>query len=488
MFVEKLRDYFDDMTVYKNLRKSNVFLTLSLPAFMRDWLLRKFEDDQGEFDLDKLVRFKNKYIPQKDDWNAIKNDLVIEGKTVKFLAQISINIDIQTGKVSFALPEFGLGFNDTIIEPHVWDTCKCDLIKGETTWGMLELVYHDSDYLSYLSESSGGCGQIALQSFKNFCPYEINLDYYKEARKAFTIDEWIQVILGGVDYCADGFQNEQEKITLLTRLLPFAEKRLNLIELAPKGTGKSTVFGRISRYGWLVNGGTLTRAKMFYDVSRRKEGLVANHDFVVLDEVQTIAFGNENEMRAALKGYLEQGIYTVGDHSGIADAGVVLCGNCRAETMAGGGYTNMFSELPTVFHESALIERFHGFIKGWEIPRMHDDLKINGWALNSEYFSSIMHQLRDDMVYQNIVDEYIIVPSCADTRDTNAVKRIATAYLKLLFPHVRDVDDIEPKDFFNYCFNRARYMRSIIKYQLGLLDIEYKGKGLPEYKVKGYGE
>ena len=110
-------------------------------------------------------------------------------------------------------------------------------------------------------------------------------------------------------------------------------------------------------------------------------------------------------MRAALKGYLEQGNFTVGDYKGVAHAGMVLCGNIRKEIMDADGYSNMFVELPTVFHESALIERFHGFIKGWNIPRMNDDLKVNGWALNSEYFCSIMHELRGDMTYRSIVDE-----------------------------------------------------------------------------------
>lgn len=145
----------------------------------------------------------------------------------------------------------------------------------------------------------------------------------------------------------------------------------------------------------------------------------------------------------------------------------------------------MFTELPLVFHESALIERFHGFIKGWNIPRMKDDLKVNGWALNSEYFCSIMHELRSDMTYRSIVDEYIVVPEGADTRDTEAVKRIATAYLKLLFPNVQRMEDITPREFKRYCFDRARRMRDTIKYQLGLLDVEYAGKDLPPFKIYG---
>ena len=358
---------------------------------------------------------------------------------------------------------------------------------------MVELGYRSPDDFDFTFEyerktskaKNSKDGKIKLVSFKNFCPYDIDLEDYKDARNEFTTDEWIDVILGAVDYNAAGYATEEEKLTMITRLLPFVEKRLNLIELAPKGTGKSYLFGNVSRYGWLSSGGVMSRAKMFYDQTKRREGLIAGSDFVTLDEVQTISFTDTDEMRAALKGYLEQGNFTVGDYKGTADAGMVLCGNIRKEIMDADGYENMFTELPVVFHESALIERFHGFIKGWNIPRMKDDLKVNGWALNSEYFCSIMHELRSDMTYRSIVDEYIIVPEGADTRDTEAVKRIATAYLKLLFPNVRHADDITPREFKRYCFDRARRMRDTIKYQLGLLDVEYAGKDLPQFKIYG---
>lgn len=227
----------------------------------------------------------------------------------------------------------------------------------------------------------------------------------------------------------------------------------------------------------------MTRAKMFYDISKRTEGLVSGNDFITLDEVQTISFSNDDEMRAALKGYLETGVYTVGNYEGVADAGVILCGNISKETMDNDGTTNMFRELPAVFHESALIERFHGFIKGWHIPRMNDDLKISGWALNSEYFCSILHELRSDTTYRAVVDKLVNVPEAADTRDTEAVKRIATAYLKLLFPNVRKAEDISARDFNRYCLRRACTMRSTIKMQLGILDSEYRGKDIPQFTV-----
>ena len=112
-----------------------------------------------------------------------------------------------------------------------------------------------------------------------------------------------------------------------------------------------------------------------------------------------------------------------------SDAGVVFLGNIAQDNMD--EYQNMFSELPTLFQESALVDRIHGFIKGWDIPRMNDDLKISGWALNSEYFCTILHELRNDVSYRAIVDQIVDVPDKADTRDTEAVKRITTAYLKI---------------------------------------------------------
>lgn len=483
METEKLRMYFDEMVVYKDLKNTNFFNSLSLPAFMRDWLLRQFEDEDGNFDMEDLISFVQTYIPSKDKWTSIKSRIVKDNERVRILAKISIDINIKTGEVSFSLPDFGLSSKSTIIEDYVWEMHKKQLVSGQEIWGMLELGYRLPDD-STIPKTPG---KIKLMNFKSFCPYTIELEFYKDARSNFSPSEWIDVLLGAVDYNADGYRTEEEKLTMLTRLLPFVEKRLNLIELAPKGTGKSYLFGRVSRFGWLSSGGVMSRAKMFYDISKRTEGLIAYKDFVTLDEVQTINFTDVDEMRAALKGYLESGVYTVGNHENTADAGMILCGNISKELMDRDGTANMFDELPKVFHESALIERFHGFIKGWNIPRMNDDLKICGWALNSEYFCSILHELREDTTYRAIVDQLVVVPDAADTRDTEAVKRIATAYLKLLFPNVRSIYDISARDFNRYCLRRACNMRATIKMQLGILDAEYRGKSIPAFTVREVG-
>ena len=475
----RLKKFFPDMVVYKDLKNSNFFSALSLPSFMRDWLLRRFEDDDGNFDTDELSNFVRRFIPKKDEWNAIKSRIVMDNDHVKLLAKISIEIDVASGEASFSLPDFGLTSKETMIDENIWQLYKDELVGGREVWGLLQLGYRPPD----VDARPKMPGKIRLLKFQNFCPYKIDVDVYKDARNNFSFEDWLKILLGAIDYNAAGYEREEEKLTMLTRLLPFVEKRLNLIELAPKGTGKSYVFGRISRFGWLSSGGVMTRAKMFFDMQKRQDGIVAYNDFVTLDEVQTISFKDVDEMRAALKGFLESGVYTVGDHSNSADAGVILSGNISKATMDLDGDANMFDELPTVFHESALIERFHGFIKGWNIPRMNDDMKVCDWALNSEYFCSILHELREDISYRAIVDNLIRVPDRADTRDTAAIKRIATAYLKLLFPNVRRIEDVDKELFNRYCLERACRMRSTIRKQLALLDIEYAGKDIPQFEV-----
>lgn len=227
--IEKLRNCFDEMVVYKDLKKSNFFSALSLPSFMRDWLLKRFENGDGRFDSEELAQFVRVYLPRKDDWTAIKNRIVIESERVKFLAKVSVDIDIKTGEVSFLLPDFGLASKDTIIEDMIWRDCKQDLVGGRETWGIVELGYRPPEDGSIGfgggKGKGGDRGKIKLTAFKTFCPYTIDVEYYKEARKEFTTSEWLDVLLGAVDYNPGGYLGDEEKkLTMLTRLLPFLEK------------------------------------------------------------------------------------------------------------------------------------------------------------------------------------------------------------------------------------------------------------------------
>ena len=476
----KLRAAFPDTTVFKDTNIVAIFRAASIPSFLRDWILkRKAESDGRIHDAEDLRKYIYDIIPRRENLLELKDAARSNGRTKKFLAKIEIQFNVRSDEYTFAIPELGFGHADTLIEDYLWDRIKDDVVKTAGGWGLVQLGYRSPD-----DENPRGC--FTLLEYKNFCPYTIDLDAYREARGQFTAEEWIDVILGAIDYNPEGYEDWVQKHTVLTRLLPFIEPRLNLVELAPKGTGKSYLFGQVGKYGWLVSGGTLTRAKMFGDLNGKSPGLIASNDFVALDEIQSINFHDPSEMQGGLKAYMESGEITVGKNRIVGGAGVILLGNIPQTEMD--ETKDMFQRLPEVFHESALLDRFHGFIRGRDIPRMSENLKVNGWALNTEYFSEIMHLLRqpaETLIYRHVVERLVDYPSGADTRDTEAILRLCTAYLKLLFPHVTQPDRIDFGEFKRYCLRPAVQMRTVIRQQLQKMDPdEYGGKNVAAYTLR----
>lgn len=475
--IDKVKTVFSDMVVYKNPRNSALFQSLNIPSFLRDWLVMRFAGDEGRIDAEEVQSYVSRYIPRREDWESLKSEMINEGQRVRFLAKVQVTIDVQSGKGLFQLPDFGFPRSkyEALVDQKLLRAKKDELLGSYETWGVVELEWVPEG----LNKKKGS---VVMVDFSSFRPYRVDLDFYRDARKEFSLEEWINVLLMAVDYHPAGFLDEKQKLTFLGRLLPFVAQRVNLIELAPKGTGKSYVFSQISKYGWLVSGGSISRARLLYDMNRRELGLVSRYDYVALDEIQTISFPNEEEIVGALKNYLESGEFRVGDQQGTGEAGLVLLGNISVESM--GVNTPMFKELPLVFQESALIDRFHGFIEGWNIPRMRENLRAEGWALNTEYFSEVVHSIRDDIRYANVVDELILISGNGDTRDTKAIKRLATSWLKLLFPHVVKPEDMNTEEFERYCLNIARQMRGVIRKQLHLMDSEYSDT-LPEMTIAG---
>ena len=476
---EKLRNYFDGLVVYKDLRRNAFFSTLGAPSFIRDTLLDSFQDEDGEFDLEEAREFVAAHLPGKEQWLGIKNRVVYEYERVKILTKIVIDIDIASSAITFSLPNYDLTNKDTIVETDVWEDVKDQLTNGVETWGTVELGYRPPDP----NAKPKLPGKIKLMSFKSFQPLDVDLEFYKDASRNFTIDEWLDVLLGAIDYNPSGYRSTTQKRTMLARLLPFVEKNLNLLELAPKGTGKSYVFGRLSKFGCLIDGGKVTRAQMFYNVSRRQPGYIQGKDYVALDEIKLARFNDDIEMRSILQTYMENGQCSVNGNNVTSSAGVVMLGNISSERMS--EYSSMLDELPPLFKESALLDRIHGFIPGWDIPYMTDDLKANGWAMNTEYFCSIMHAMRSDPSYDDLVNSLIDAPRDAYLRHTRAVRKLAGGFLKLFFPYARETSDVDKELFTEFCLNPAIAMRTVILRQAQYLDRdEYMSKPMPQFILR----
>lgn len=493
---QKLKEIFPETTVYKDQTIMAIFKAEKLEAFLRDWILKRKENEDGQIpSIDELSKYIQKIIPHRNEKQQLEDEARTEGITRPFLAKINIAFNAKADYYCFELPDLGFTYTDTRIEDYVWSRIKKELIAEAGGWGLIKLGYNPPE--------DGKSGKFTLLEYNNFCPYEVSLEAYKEARsKIEDTEEWMDILLGAIDYNAEGFELkgnlEQDtwlaKHTMLTRLLPFVQSRINLFELAPQQTGKSYIFGKVSKYGWLAGGGSLSRAKLFLDMrpGAKTRGLVTFNDYVAIDEIKSIKFTNDKEMAGILKGYMEDGFVNVGGTKIEGDAGMIFLGNINVNRMMSG--QDMFEELPEVFRDSALIQRIHGFIPGYFIPPLSPDMRMNGWALNTEYFTEIMHLMRspsETMKYRGMVEELVLVESRAKNvsgREVEAVMRLCTAYMKLFFPHANIdlIKTIKFKEEFNrYCLEPAVAMQKTVLEQMQIINPEeFSNKSMATYRVR----
>ena len=472
---DKIKQVFGNAAVYKNPSNYEVFNGRNLPSFVKDYLISTHIAPDGSFRREAMSQFLDAHIPK--DNSAILARLR-RGETLTLLTRFVIITSLAQNKTSFQIPDMGIKASDTLIPDYLIEEFPDDLVDGEK-WGVMKIVY--------IAPTEHERGHVEMVGFKPFRPMQkLDIGYIRSCRAQFSLEEWIDVLISAMEYTPMAFSGLTQKLEFVTRLLPFIEPRLNLIELAPKGTGKSYVFGNLSKFVWLVSGGRVSRAKLVYDKSIKAPGIMRFYDMVAFDEIQTITFSDNSEMQSFLKNYLENGRATIDNYEFMSECGLMLLGNIMLSENNEPISYKYFDSLPEVFKESALLDRFHGMIEGWLLPRVNVDMALQDWTLNVEFFSEVLHQMRTESIYSQIVEDIVEVPIGADMRHTKAIKRVATAYLKLLFPHVTSAEQVDLNQFNMLCLQPAIRRRDIVRQQCSNIDPEPSfSKPIPEYRVKG---
>lgn len=477
---DKIKRVFPLESVYKQPELYDVFVGRNLPSYVKDWLIKCFTQND-DFDRESCLAFIEEKIPKKG--MELRKRLLNSRTPIQIFSRLLIHTDLLHGKMGFSIPDLGIGHNEGIVSLDMAQD-KIDRLHEGEVWGILTLTY----FPPFASHH----GYVELTDFRPFEPYRVNLDYYLQARQEFSSGEWIDLLIRSMevnpDYrTADGSAGFSmlRKLTLISRLLVHVEPNLNMIELAPKGTGKSHTFNNLSKYGWTLSGGIVSRAGVFYNLSTKTPGIIHNYDFLALDEVETIKFADDEDILGAFKNYLENGKIVVGHYKNVSDCGLMLLGNIALDRKMQPRHNDFFLHLPDFFHSSALVDRIHGFIPGWILFRFTEDLKLRGYALNTEYFSEVLHLLRTQPQYGQIVKDALFIPKNADTRDTRAIIKICTAYCKLIYPHAQNLEDIPREEFQQYILAPALRGRAIIRQQLAVLDSEYSPE-LPDIRLKEY--
>ena len=459
-FEQKAYDSFGEVVINKNLINSAGFSARAIPTYVGEWILYNFLED-GELteeSRDKVATFVNKYLPQKGFKEDIKNKL-LNMETVRLLDDYSVAVNLKNGTRTLKIPF--LDMNDAGISQEIVDDNKLLLTSG--VWGVADLMYAPP-------EDKGEKGKVWMRSFKPFQVGDVDLEYYKSCRENFTTDEWINLVISSMGFNPQIYEKEQ-KTVLLTRLLPLVESRVNLIELAPKGTGKSFVYGNVSRYARVVGGGKISPAVMFHNNATNTPGIVTRYDAVVLDEAQSIQGDAKGELIAGLKVYLESGKFSRGNTEAVAESGFVMLANITLDenhvpVHLGEG---LFREIPNFLQETAFVDRLHGIIPGWYMPRVSKDTPSVTLGFKGDFFSEILHNLRSEPQYTDYVNMNMQLLNCNDMRDRKAITRLASAYLKLIFPDLK----VEQAEFNEYCVKPAVALRQRVRDELHKMDSEY---------------
>ncbi len=258
------------------------------------------------------------------------------------------------------------------------------------------------------------------------------LESLAEGRRQFSSEDWKRLLLRSVGLEADRLTDRQRDAFLL-RMVPFVERNYNLVELGPRGTGKSHLYQQVSPYAHLISGGKATVARMFVNNANGQRGLVCQYDVVCFDEVSGVSFDQKDGVNI-MKGYMESGEFSRGKESIRADGSIVLVGNFDVDVTHQQRVGHLFGPLPPEMrNDTAFMDRIHAYLPGWDIPKVSRELFTNHFGLVSDFLSECMNQLRN----QSRVDAVrgrVTLGGALSGRDTNAVNKTVSGLLKLLYP------------------------------------------------------
>ena len=260
----------------------------------------------------------------------------------------------------------------------------------------------------------------------------VDIDELKVGRKAFTKDEWIDVLLRSIGMEPDEL-SYREKWLLLTRMIPLVENNFNLCELGPRSTGKSHLFKEISPNSILVSGGQTTVANLFYNMGRKTVGLVGLWDCVAFDEVAGIHF-KDNDGVQIMKDYMASGSFARGKEEKAASASMVFVGNINQSVDVLLKTSSLFDPFPPEMGtDTAFLDRMHCYLPGWEIPKFRPEHFTDDYGFITDYLSEFIRELRKEQ-YGDSLDHYFHLGKNLNQRDTIAVRRMVDGYLKLVYP------------------------------------------------------
>ena len=420
----KLRECFDGKIVRKDLTKK-IKEGTNVPVYVLEFLLWQYCSSDDEEVIEKGVENVKRILADNfvrpDEAQKILSVLRSRG-SYTVIDKITVNLNIQRNVYMAEFSNLGLK-NIPIADeyPEKYDRLLCGGI-----WCILQLDYE------YIEEDKKNGNLIQIRKLTPIQMPHVDINELKQGRKAFTKEEWMDVMLRSIGMEPD-MLNDREKWLLLARMIPLVENNFNLCELGPRSTGKSHLYKEMSPNSILVSGGQTTVANLFYNMARKTVGLVGLWDCVAFDEVAGINFKDKDGIQI-MKDYMALGSFARGKEEKAASASMVFVGNINQSVDVLLKTSSLFDPFPPEMGtDTAFLDRMHCYIPGWEIPKFRPEHFTDDYGFITDYLAEFIRELRKEQ-YGDALDHYFRLGKNLNQRDTIAVRKMVGGFIKLLYP------------------------------------------------------
>lgn len=466
----KLNEHFAGKVVRKDLTKI-VKGNAIVPIYVLEYLLGQYCATSDEETINQGVETVKKILSQhfvhRDEAQIIKSTVREKGSH-RIIDKISVKLNDKEDQYEAYF--VNLGLNRIPIAADVIREYQKLLSNG--IWCILTLAYVSTDERNRVPW--------IIESIKPIQVSISNLDEYKEGRSKFTKEEWIDALLQTMGLNPDEF-TFRSKLLQLTRLVPFVENNYNLIELGPKGTGKSHIFSELSPHGIVISGGEVSKAKLFVNNSSGEIGLVGYWDVVAYDEFAGKTKKTDRGLVDIMKNYMANKSFSRGTQVFGASASMVFVGNTDHSVPYMLKHSNLFDALPRDYYDTAFLDRIHAYIPGREVQKLRNEMFTSDYGFIVDYLAEILKELRKED-WTNKYEKYFELSDTITTRDKTSIIKTFAGLAKVIYPH-GEMTENEMKELLDFAIE----CRKRVKQQLQKMDETFEEVDF-SYTTKDTGE
>ena len=419
---QKINTHFSGLVVRKDLVKT-VKGNAIVPTYVLEYLLGQYcatsDEASIQTGIETVKEILRKHYVHRNEAGLVRSNIKEKGR-YKVIDKISVALNDKTD--AYEAEFSNLGIKKVLVDSGTIKTHPKLLVGG--VWCIADIEYEFKEDKNAIPWIMSTLKPIQLSHF--------DFEEYVEARKQFTTDEWVDLLIQSIGFNPELF-GKRSKLTQLIRLIPYCERNYNLIELGPKGTGKSHIYSEFSPHGILISGGEVTVPKLFVSNSSGKIGLVGYWDVVAFDEFAGKQKRVDKALVDIMKNYMANKSFSRGVETLGAEASMVFVGNTQHTVPFMLKHSNLFDELPEKFYDSAFLDRIHFYAPGWEIDIIRGEMFSSGYGFVVDYLAEILRSMRNHD-YSDRYKEHFSLSSDISTRDRDGIHKTFSGLMKILFP------------------------------------------------------